>query len=327
MEAIKMTTYVLEAQAQEIVDALANFPPLYEMSPVDARGVIDSVQGAPTKKLEVEESWVAVPLEVGDVRVRIVKPKKATGSLPVILYLHGGGWVLGNAASHDRLVRELAVGVNAAVAFVEYSLAPEAKYPVQNEQAYGAARWITQHGLGEGLDPTRMAVAGDSAGGNMATVLTIMAKERGDVAFVHQSLFYPVTDASMDSDSYRVFKDGPYITANTMAWFWSNYLPDTQSKTDITISPLRASNAELQGLPPAFVIVDENDVLRDEGEAYASKLREAGVPTTSVRYNGIIHDFMMLNALSDTQAARAAISQTVTVLRQALGTAPNSRDH
>ncbi|HEX3795610.1 MAG TPA: alpha/beta hydrolase [Acidimicrobiales bacterium] len=318
-----MTNYVLETQAQEIVDALSNFPPLYEMSPVDARGVIDSVQGAPTERLDVDESWVTVPLEVGDVRVRIVKPKKATGSLPVILYLHGGGWVLGNAASHDRLVRELAVGVNAAVAFVEYSLAPEAKYPVQNEQAYGAARWITRHGTGEGLDPSRMAVAGDSAGGNMATVLTIMAKQRGDVEFAHQSLFYPATDASMDSESYRVFKDGPYLTANTMAWFWQNYLPDAQLGAEITVSPLRASHDDLQGLPPALVIVDENDVLRDEGEAYASKLREAGVPTTSVRYNGIIHDFMMLNALSGTQSTRAAIAQAVTALRQAFGTATN----
>jgi acetyl esterase len=318
-----MTNYVLETPAQEIVDALSNFPPLYEMSPVDARGVIDSVQGSPIPKLDVDESWVTVPLEVGDVQVRIVKPKNAAATLPVILYLHGGGWVIGNAASHDRLVRELVVGVNAAVVFVEYSLAPEVKYPVQNEQAYGAARWVTHFGARQGLDPTRMAVAGDSAGGNMATVLTIMAKQRRDVEFVHQSLFYPCTDAGMDSDSYRVFKDGPYITAKTMAWFWGNYLPDTESRTEITVSPLRASHEDLQGLPPALVIVDENDVLRDEGEAYAAKLREAGVPTTSVRYNGIIHDFMMLNALSSTQSARAAIGQAVTVLRQAFGTTSN----
>jgi acetyl esterase len=312
-----MSSYVLEVLAQEFVDWLANFPPFYEMSPADARGVVDNVQAAPVAKLDIDESWITVPVEVGEVRVRIVRPKDVPGPLPVVLYLHGGGWVLGNAGSHDRLIRELAVGADAAVAFVEYSLAPEAKYPVQIEQAYSAARWIIQHGEREGLDSTRMAVAGDSAGGNMATVLAIMAKQRGDVRFIHQSLYYPMTDTAMDTDSYQTFKDGPYATANVMAWFWENYLPSPELGAEITVSPLRATRDELDGLPTALVIVDENDVLRDEGEAYASKLREAGVPTTSVRFNGIIHDFMMLNALSDTQSARAAISQAVAALRQA----------
>jgi acetyl esterase len=315
-----MADYVLEGPAQEFVEALSKFPPLYEMAPVDARGVIDSVQGEPIAKPEVDESWVTVPLEVGNVQVRLVRPKGQTEELPVVLYLHGGGWVIGNAGTHDRLVRELAVGVNAVVAFVEYSLAPEAKYPAQLEQAYGAAQWITQHGSEERLDRNRIAVAGDSAGGNMATVLTMMAKQRGDVAFVHQSLYYPVTDAQMDTESYRAFRDGPYISANMMAWFWDNYLPDSQPRDDINVSPLRADSEKLRGLPPALIIVDENDVLRDEGEAYGAKLRQAGVPTTSVRYNGIIHDFMNLNALSSTQSTRAAISQATTALRLALGT-------
>jgi acetyl esterase len=314
-----MSSYVLEAPAQAIVEALSNFPPFYEMSPADARGVVDNVQAAPIPKPDIDESWVTVPVEVGDVRVRIVRPKDAAGPLPVILYLHGGGWILGNAGSHDRLVRELAVGAKAAVAFVEYSLAPEAKYPTQIEQAYGAAQWIVQHGDGEGLDPSRMAVAGDSAGGNMATVLAIMAKQRGDVRFVHQSLYYPMTDAAMDTDTYRTFKDGPYVSANVMAWFWENYLPRPELGAEITASPLRATGDDLEGLPPALVIVDENDVLRDEGESYASKLREAGVPTTSVRFNGIIHDFMMLNALSETESTRAAISLATAALRRAFG--------
>jgi acetyl esterase len=318
-----MTNYVLEKSAQDLVELLSSFPPLYEMSPVDARGVIDNVQGAPMAKVDVDESWVTVPLEVGDVRVRIIKPKDTAGLLPVILYLHGGGWVIGNAASHDRLVRELAVGANAAVAFVEYALAPEAQYPVQVEQAYGAAQWISQHGEGEGLDSTRLAVAGDSAGGNMATVLTIMAKQRGDIRFLQQSLYYPVTDAGMDTDTYRTFKDGPYISADMMAWFWDNYLPQVDRRGEITASPLRATSEDLEGLPPALVIVDENDVLRDEGEAYAAKLRAAGVPTTSVRFNGIIHDFMMLNALSDSESTRAAISQAVAALRRAFGSTSN----
>jgi acetyl esterase len=236
------------------------------------------------------------------------------------LYVHGGGWILGNAGTHDRLVRELAVGVKAAVVFVEYDRSPEAHYPVAIEQAYGTAQWIMQHGLGEGLDATRLAVAGDSVGGNMAAALAILAKQRGDVTFVHQSLYYPVTDAAQDTESYREFADGPFLLAKSMEWFWDAYLPDQSKRAETTVSPLRASLDELSGLPEAFVIVDENDVLRDEGEAYARKLTEAGVRTTCVRYNGIIHDFMMLNPVRETAAATAAIEQAIHILRKALKT-------
>jgi acetyl esterase/lipase len=249
-----------------------------------------------------------------------VKPLDAIGALPTILYMHGGGWVLGNAGTHDRLVRELAVGVNAAVVFVEYDRSPEAHYPVAIEQGYATAQWITQHAAAEGLDATRLAVAGDSVGGNMTAALAILAKQRGDVTFVHQSMYYPVTDAGQDTDSYREFAEGPFLLAKSMAWFWDAYLPDDAKRAEITASPLRASIEQLAGLPEAFVIVDENDVLRDEGEAYARKLIEAGVRTTSVRYNDIHHDFMMLNPLRDTAAATGAIEQAIHVLRKALGT-------
>jgi acetyl esterase len=317
--------HALEAPAQGLVDTLSNYPPLHEASPADARRLIESVQAPTEPGLEIDESWLTVPADVGDVRVRIVKPKGAAGPLPVVLYLHGGGWVIGSAVSHDRLTRELAVGAGAAVAFVEYSLAPEAKHPVQLEQSYAAAQWIAREGAGVGLDPRRLAVAGDSAGGNMATVLTLMAKQRGAVQFVFQCLFYPIADAGMDTDSYRTYADGPYLTRTTMEWFWDNYLPRTQDRLGITASPLRASLDELRGLPPALVIVDENDVLRDEGEAYAAKLRQAGVPTTSVRYNGIIHDFLMLNALKDTESTRSAMRQALGALRDALGSSASSR--
>jgi acetyl esterase/lipase len=165
-----------------------------------------------------------------------------------------------------------------------------------------------------------MAVAGDSVGGNMTAAVAILAKQRGDVRFVHQSMYYPVTDAGQDTGSYREFADGPFLTARGMAWFWDCYAPDKESRTQITASPLRASLDDLGGLPPAFVIVDENDVLRDEGEAYARRLLEAGVPTTSVRYNGILHDFMMLNPVRPTRAATAAVEQAIHVLRKVLGT-------
>jgi acetyl esterase/lipase len=314
-----MSEPVLEAAAQQIADATSKPPFLYELGVDGARKVLDDIQAAPVEKLAVDEKWLTVPASVGAVRVRIVKPVAAPAVLPVILYVHGGGWILGNAGTHDRLVRELAVGVNAAVVFVEYDRSPEARYPVAVEQAYATARWITERGASEGLDASRLAVAGDSVGGNMSAALTILAKRRGDVAFVHQSLYYPVTDAAQDTGSYREFADGPYLTAKGMAWFWDAYTTDPAQRAEITVSPLRAKLEELAGLPPAFVVVDENDVLRDEGEAYARRLVEAGVPTTSVRYNGTLHDFMMLNPLRGTQASSEAIAQAVRVLREALG--------
>ncbi|CND62666.1 alpha/beta hydrolase R526 [Mycobacterium tuberculosis] len=316
-----MSNHILEPAAQEFAEATSKPPFIYELGTEGARKVLDDLQAAPVPMPDVDDKWITVPSEAGDVRVRIVKPARASGTLPVVLYVHGGGWVLGNAGTHDRLVRELATGADAAVAFVEYDRSPEARYPVAIEQAYGTARWITEHGAGEGLDASRMAVAGDSVGGNMTAALTIMAKRRGDVRFVHQSLYYPVTDAGQDTASYREFADGPYLTAKAMAWFWDAYTLDPVQRTEVTASPLRATLDDLRGLPPAFLIVDENDVLRDEGEAYARRLTEAGVPTTSVRYNGILHDFMMLNNVTETRAARAAVAQAVDVLKTAFGKA------
>ncbi|NIK61321.1 alpha/beta hydrolase [Kribbella shirazensis] len=315
-----MSKHFLEREAQDFADATANPPYLYELGPEGARKVLDDLQAQPVDKPDVTEKWITVPVEVGDVQVRIVKPADASGTLPVVLYMHGGGWVLGNAGTHDRLVRELAVGARTAVAFVEYDRSPEAQYPVAIEQGYATARWITEHGADEGLDATRLAVAGDSVGGNMTAALTLLAKHRGNVTFVHQSLYYPVTDAGQDTDSYREFADGPFLTAKGMAWFWDCYLPDEGMRSEITASPLRAGLDQLAGLPEAFLIVDENDVLRDEGEAYARRLTEAGVRTTSVRYNGILHDFMMVNPLRPSAAATGAVEQAVHVLRKALGT-------
>jgi acetyl esterase/lipase len=312
--------HFLEEAAQHFADATSKPPFLYELGPDGARKVLDDVQTAPIAKPDVTDKWITVPADVGDVRVRLLKPPDATGMLPTILYMHGGGWVLGNAGTHDRLVRELAVGVNAAVMFVEYDRSPEAHYPVAIEQGYATARWIKEHGAAEGLDTTRVAVAGDSVGGNMTAALAILAKQRGDVTFVHQSMYYPVTDAAQDSDSYREFAEGPFLTAKSMAWFWDAYLPDESARSKITASPLRADLDQLAGLPEALVIVDENDVLRDEGEAYGRKLTAAGVRTTCVRYNGILHDFMMLNPLRHTAATTGAIEQAIHVLRKALGT-------
>jgi acetyl esterase len=312
---------VLEPASQAFVEATSTPPFLYELTPAEARKVLDNVQAAPIDKLPVEDRWITVPAEVGDVPVRIVRPPGAEGALPVILYMHGGGWVLGNADTHDRLVRELAVGTGAAVVFVEYDRSPEAHYPVAIEQGYATAMWIVREGAANELDPERIAVAGDSVGGGMTAALALIANERGDVRFVQQSMYYPVTDAHMDTGSYEQFAEGYFLTAKAMAWFWDAYLPDLERRSEPFASPLRATDDQLEGLPPAFVIVDEADVLRDEGEAYAARLRAAGVPITTVRYDGITHDFMMLNPLSDTRATRAAVAQAIAVLRQALHTA------
>ncbi len=315
-----MSAHALEPAAAELVDATSRPPFIYELDTTAARRVLDELQGAPIELADVDERWITVPAAVGEVRARIVTPPGAHAPLPVVLYIHGGGWVLGNAGTHDRLVRELAVGAHAAIVFVEYDRSPEARYPVAIEQAYAVAEWITASGAEHGLDASRLAVAGDSVGGNMTAAVTLMAKQRGTVRFVHQSLYYPVTDAAQDTASYREYAEGWYLAAAGMAWFWDAYLPDAEKRSEITASPLRASLEELAGLPPAFLIVDENDVLRDEGEAYARKLTEAGVRTVSVRYNGTIHDFMMLNPVRATAATSAAVTQAITVLRHALGT-------
>ena len=310
----------LEPAAQAFADAAAQPPQLYELSPADARDALAGIQAEPIDKLPVDEEWVTVPTEVGDVGVRIVRPPGATGPLPALLFMHGGGWILGDAGTHDRLVRELAVGIGAAVVFVEYDRSPEAAYPVAIEQGYATAQWIGRSGAEHGIDGSRIAVAGDSVGGNMTAALALMANERGDVRFVHQAMFYPVTDAGMDTPSYAEFAVGHHLTAKAMAWFWDAYVPDKATRSEHLASPLRAEPWRLAGLPPAFVAVDDADVLRDEGEAYAAHLRAAGVEVTTVRYDGTIHDFMMLNPLAATNATRAAVAQAIAVLSDALGT-------
>ncbi|MFJ8542723.1 alpha/beta hydrolase [Streptomyces sp. NPDC093586] len=312
---------VLEPAAAAFAEATANPPYLFDLGPVEGRKTVDEVQSGEIAKPAIDEEWITVTGgPTGSVRARIVKPAGAEGTLPVILYIHGAGWVFGNAHTHDRLVRELAVGTGAAVVFPEYDLSPEARYPVAIEQNYAVAQWIVTEGAAKNLDGTRLAVVGDSVGGNMSAALTLMAKERGDVPLVQQVLFYPVTDANFDTPSYHQFAEGYFLRRDGMQWFWDQYTTDSAQRAEITASPLRATTEQLTGLPPALVITGEADVLRDEGEAYANKLREAGVPVTAVRYQGVIHDFVMLNALRETHAAEAAITQAVTVLRTALAT-------
>ncbi|MEU9294919.1 alpha/beta hydrolase [Streptomyces sp. NPDC048266] len=311
---------ILEPAAQAFADATAQPPYLYQIPVAEGRKAVDGVQSGEGVPLpEADEEWTTVHGgPTGDVRARIVRPRGATGPLPVILYIHGAGWVFGNAHTHDRLVRELAVGAGAAVVFPEYDLSPEARYPVAVEQNYTVAQWIAREGHHKDLDGTRIAVAGDSVGGNMSAALTLMAKQRGDVRIAHQVLFYPVTDASFDTDSYHRFGEGYFLRRDAMKWFWDQYTTEESERAQVTASPLRASTEQLTGLPPALVITAEADVLRDEGEAYAAKLRAAGVPVTALRVQGVIHDFVMLNALRETRGAELAIGLAVDTLRKAL---------
>ncbi|MDQ6790107.1 MAG: alpha/beta hydrolase [Candidatus Dormibacteraeota bacterium] len=315
---------VMEPHTQAWLDTLAagGGPPLYELSPTEAREVLRSVQTSVPVDLmpaDVEEHVIAGGPS-GDVSIRIVKPKNAPGELPVVLHMHGGGWILGDKDTHERLDREVANAAQAAVVFVNYTPAPDAHYPLQIEQAYAALKWVATSGRQIGADSRRIALLGDSVGGNMSAALTLLAKERGGPDIRAQVLFYPVTDAAFDTGSYEQYADGPWLTREAMKWFWDAYIPDQTRRSESTASPLRASLDELRGLPPALLINGQHDVLRDEGEAYGRRLTQAGVPVTQVRYSGTIHDFVLLNPIANTPAPRAAIAQAAAYLRQALST-------
>jgi acetyl esterase len=316
------TAVTLELAAREFAEATALPPYLFDLGPAEGRAVLDEIQGRPVAKPAVDIHDIVVPGgPSGEVPVRILRPRHAPATLPTVVYVHGAGWVFGGRHTHDRLIRELAVGACAAVAFPEYSLSPEAVYPTAIEECYAVASWVASHGVEHGLDPGRMAVAGDGAGGNIAIALALLAAERHGASFRQQVLFYPVTDARFDTGSYEEYATGYFLRRDTMQWFWDQYAADPAQRSQATASPLSATARQLASLPPTLVITAEADVLRDEGEAFASRLREAGVPVTAVRFQGTIHDFVMLNALSGTQAARAAMILATGVLRDAFGPA------
>lgn len=317
----KIPAVVLEPAAQALADALAaaGGPPLYTLSPQDARAVLDRAQaGEVAMPPAVVDPHTIPGGAAGEISITVVRPVDSNGSLPAVVYTHGGGWILGNFATHKRLVRDLAAQTGAAFVFVNYTPSPEAHYPVAIEQVYATVKWVADYGAELGLDGRRLAVAGDSVGGNMTAAATLLAKERGGPAIRCQALFYPVTNAAFNTATYDQFADGPWLTRQAMQWFWDAYAPDVARRTEPTASPLLASLEQLRGLPPALVITDEADVLRDEGEAYGRKLRAAGVEVTAVRYEGVFHDFMMLNALAETNANRQATAQAARALKTAL---------
>lgn len=307
-------------KVQDFIDELGKKggKPLYELTPQQARQVLLDVQKAPAETPPADVEEFAVTVDGGNVDIKIYRPKGLKDKLPVIFYIHGGGWILGNDKTHDRLVRELAAGVPAAVVFPVYTPSPEAVFPRPTTELFGVLEYIVKNADKLKLDASRLAVAGDSVGGNMAAAMTLAAKEKGGPKIDFQLLLYPVTDASLSTESYQIYADGPWLTKKAMIWFWQAYAPDEKDRKNIMASPLNAAPEQLKGLPPALIITDENDVLRDEGEAYARKLNDAGVEVTAVRFNGTIHDFMMLNPIADTMPTRTAVLLAISKLRKVL---------
>ena len=309
----------LEPATQQFIDTLAGGPPLHTLSPAEARLAFARLQSQPVGKPGAQCDDMTFPIgPTGSVPVRIVRPRDSDGALPVVVYCHGG-WICGDADTHDRLIRELAVGAGAALVFVAYDLSPEAHYSVAIEQVYAAMLYVAEHAQELNVDPVRLAIIGDCIGGTIAASVALMARERRGPKIDLQVLICPVTDTDFDTQSYQRFADGPWLTRAAMVQAWNAYLPDPAMRAAVTAAPLRASLEQLANLPDALVIVAENDVTRDEGECYARKLSDAGVRVTSVRYNGTVHDFVVLNPLADTPATRGAIAQIISMLSTTFG--------
>lgn len=306
----------LEPVTQQFIDSLAGAPPTWSLSAPAAHQLLTDLQSKPIPVRPADVTDVVWPVgPTGQTRIRILRPKGATGTLPLLMYFHGGGWVLGDKISHDRMVRELTEGVNATTVFVDYINSPDAKFPTQNEQAYASMLYAVEHARELNIDPTRLAIAGDSVGGNMSAVVTLLAKARKGPKISYQALFYPLVDYLSDNASYTRYVDGPWLSRQTMKWMFD--LQGLDGTEGIEAFPGRATIEQLRGLPDALIITDD-DILQTDGELYAWKLSQAGVRVTTVRYNGTIHDFAMLNPLANTPAARGAIDQAIMMLRRAL---------
>ena len=294
-------------------------PPLETLAPKDARMVLVNAQKSVSFNYnDVEEIERKISEDGQSVTIHIMKPKGAKDDIPVFMFFHGGGWVLGDYPTHKRLVRDLVVNSEAAAVFVDFTPSPEAHFPVAINQAYAATKWVSEHGKEIGVDGSRLAVAGNSVGGNMAAVISLMAKDRSGPKISFQLLLWPVTDADFTRPSYKTYGEGRFLTSSLMQWMWDQYTTDAEERKSIYASPLQATVAQLKGLPPTLVQVAENDILHDEGVAYGRKLDEAGVPVTITEYKGFIHDYGMLNPLAHIPAVQSSIQQAAFALKDAL---------
>ncbi|OQP62010.1 alpha/beta hydrolase [Niastella vici] len=315
------TDNAIEVQTKAFLKALntGGGKPMETMQPAEARKVLEGAQSSVTVDLSgIDVSERTITQDGLSVNIHVVRPAGVTRTLPVFMFFHGGGWVLGDFPTHQRLVRDLVIQSGMASVFVDYTPSPEAKYPVAITEAYVATKWVAEHGEEINVDGQRLAVVGNSVGGNMAAVVSLMAKEKKEPDIRLQVLLWPVTDANFDTDSYWKYANQRFLTRNMMLWFWDHYTMDPNHRQDIHTSPLRATVDQLKGLPPALVQTAENDVLRDEGEAYARKMNEAGVPVTLVRVQGMIHDYGLLNPLASIPAVQSALRFAANEIRYAL---------
>ncbi len=311
----------VEPVTRGFLEALAaeNGPPLESLPPDDARQVLaDAQQSAQAALPEAEVDEHSITVDGQPLGLKIVKPKGAAGPLPAFLFFHGGGWVLGDFPTHERLIRDLVAASGAAAVYVDYTRSPEARFPVAIEQAFAATQWVAEQGGELGLDGSRLAVAGNSVGGNMAAVVALMCKRNGGPRLRCQVLFWPVTDANFMTVSYGTYEHGYFLTRNMMRWFWDQYLPEVSQRSNPLAAPLQADEEELVGLPPAIIQTAEFDVLRDEGEAYARKLSTAGVEVLGQRVLGMIHDYGLLNALANVPAVQGSLRQAAAELKRRL---------
>jgi acetyl esterase/lipase len=295
-------------------------PELEKLAPVAARKVLETAQASvDVDGSGIDEREKTITVDGFQIVLNIVRPKDAAGRLPVFLFIHGGGWVLGDYPTHRRLVRDLVVESGCCAVFVNYTRTPDAVFPRQIDEIYAATRWVAEHGSEIGIDGGNLAIVGNSVGGNMTAVTAIKAKENGGPTIKLQILMWPVADADFETASFRAFGRDRFLSAPLMQWMWDLYIADPAKRRDIHASPLRASLDQLKGLPPALIQVAENDILRDEGEAYGRRLDEAGVEVTTIRYNGMIHDFGLLNALANEPGTRSMLRHAAAELKARLG--------
>lgn len=292
---------------------------LETLTPLAARQVlVDAQASVPVDLSGIDESEKTITADGYTIALNIVRPAGVKGTLPVFMFIHGGGWVLGDYPTHKRMVRDLVVLSGFAAVFVNYTRTPDAQYPQAINEIYAATKWVAEHGEEIEVDGKNLAIVGNSVGGNMSAVTTLMAKEKGGPQIKLQILMWPIVDADFETDSYQEFGEKRFLTTSLMKWMYDLYIADPEKRKDIYASPLQATIEQLKGLPPALIQVAESDILRDEGEAYGRKLDEAGVPVTTVRYNGMIHDFGLLNGLAELPATRSLFVQAAAELKKYL---------
>jgi len=293
--------------------------PVESLSKEDARNVLVTVQNSVKVDLSgIEESEKTINADGYTVKLNIVRPEGATETLPVFIFIHGGGWILGDYPTHKRMVRDLVVLSGAAAVFVNYTPSPEAQYPQAINEIYAATKWVAEHGSEINVDGKRLAVVGNSVGGNMTGVTALMAKEKGGPDIKLQILMWPVTDTNFETESYQKYGEDRFLSTSLMKWMFDQYTTDADERKEPHLAILRNSVENLKGLPPALIQVAENDILRDEGEAYGRKLDEAGVKVTTVRYNGMIHDFGLLNPLAELPTVRSLFEHAAAELKKYL---------